>query len=153
MAEKKVENTSDSAEVNEGEDKQTAEFLFPLHDIGNAERFVKHHGEYIRFCPELKHWLINNNAHWEMQQSKTKLYLMVKKTIQSIHDEAKREDLSNGQKQDLIKHATASSSKSRMSAMLDLASMEESVQISARDFNSNPWQINCANGTLNLQTK
>jgi len=149
------DSTLDSTEekTQETGEEQTAEFNHPLHDIGNAERFVQQHGKHIRFCPELKAWFIYTDGLWEMQQSKTLLYQMVKQTIQSMYEEVKREGLSSDQKQDLIKHANASSSKSRMNAMLDLASLEASVQVNVNLFNKNLWQLNCANGTLNLQTK
>jgi putative DNA primase/helicase len=146
-----MEETID--DVNEKENIQTAEFFFPLHDIGNAERFVSQHGELFRYCQELKCWLIYIDGKWEIQQSKTRLYQMLKQTIKSVYEEARREDFSSDQKEELLDHAKKTSSKGRMNAMLDLASMEESVQMNAKDFNSNPWQINCANGTLNLQTK
>ncbi|MBA3010018.1 MAG: hypothetical protein KJ658_05160 [Proteobacteria bacterium] len=153
MTEAKVESTSDSPEVKTKKDEKTAEFNFPLHDIGNAERFVQQHGGEIRYCPELKAWLIYTEGQWAIQRSKTWLYQMAKQTIQSMCEEAKKEDLSTGQKEDLTKHANSSSSKSRMTAMLDLASMESTIQASTNLFNKNLWQLNCSNGTLNLQTK
>lgn len=151
MEETETEEILNSAEEKEGE--PIAEFLFPLHDIGNAERFVQQQGTNLKFCPEWKVWLIYTAGQWEIQQSKSRLYQMGKKTIQSMYEEAKREDLSSGQKQALIKHANSSSSKSRMNAMLDLASMEPKIQASANLFNSNIWRLNCLNGTLNLKTR
>jgi len=151
MEKTKAEDTSDSAE--ESKNEEAAEFNHPLHGVGNAERFVKQHGEYIRFCSEWKAWLIYTAGQWEMQQGKTRLYQMAKETIQNMRDEAEREDLSYEQKQDLIGYANKSSKKSSINAMLDLASMEPIIQASASHFNSNLWQLNCVNGTLNLQTK
>ncbi len=152
MEEVKTDETLNS-DVQTDENEKTAEFTHPLHDIGNAERFVQRHGENLKFSPELKAWLINTDDHWEIQQTKALLYQLGKETIHSIYNEAKREDLSSGQKQDLIKHANSSSSKSRINAMLDLASMEPIIQINANLFNKNLWLLNCANGTLNLETK
>jgi len=137
MEEAKAENTSNSTEVETKEDEETAEFNHPLHGVGNAERFVKQHSDYLKFCSEWKAWLFYTAGQWEIQQSKTRLYQMAKETIQNMRDEAEREDLSYEQKQALLGYADKSSKKSSINAMLDLASMEPKIQVSAKHFNSN----------------
>ncbi len=41
-------NSTEGTKQETVEDKKTAKFLFTLHDIGNAERFVQQHGENLR---------------------------------------------------------------------------------------------------------
>lgn len=41
----------------------------PFTDLGNAERFVREHGENVRYCSEIKKWLIWNGKLWEKDSS------------------------------------------------------------------------------------
>jgi len=42
------------------------EEIADLTDVGNAERFIDHHKEYLRYCPQLKQWLLWNGNRWEI---------------------------------------------------------------------------------------
>src|SRR5689334_22626908 len=38
---------------------------YGCHDVGNADRFVTHHGEDVRYLPEADRWYVWNGVRWE----------------------------------------------------------------------------------------
>jgi putative DNA primase/helicase len=109
-------------------------------DLGNAERFIDRYGKIIRFNTDKKRWCIWGTGRWS-DREQSEITPMVKETIRSIADEDP----------DRAKYALDCESRTRIKAMLELASLEPGVSIHETDFDLHPMILNCRNGILDLK--
>lgn len=125
---------------------------FSLTDTGNAERFVRDHGDVLRYCPERDRWLLWNGRHWEWcDRARTKVMELAKQTVRGIYREAS-EVTDDALRADFGKHARRSESEQRRKAMIALAQSEPGIPISFNSLDQKHWLLNCANGTVDLET-
>jgi putative DNA primase/helicase len=73
-------------------------------------------------------------------------------TVRRIAYETLLEGLDPKTIQEILAHARKSASRGRIKAMLDIAKWFPEVTIHTGDLDSDPWLLNCQNGTLNLRT-
>jgi putative DNA primase/helicase len=121
----------------------------PFTDLGNAERFVREHGEEVRYCAEIKKWFIWNGRLWE-KDSSGEIYRRAKKTVRGMLIEAAHIE-SEGVRNALVKHERRSESENRIKAMVNVAQSESGVPIRLTDFDANPMLFNVLNGTIDLR--
>jgi putative DNA primase/helicase len=121
---------------------------YNLTDLGNAERFVAHHGEDVRYCYPWRKWLVWTGARWERDEAGL-VHRLAKETVRGIYREAAAAEDEDRRKA-LAKHAAASESEARIRAMVELAKSE--VPISPDELDADPWLLNVQNGTINLRT-
>lgn len=121
---------------------------FNLTDLGNAERFIEHHGEDVRYCYPWSKWLVWTGARWERDEA-GKVHKRAKETVRSIYGEAAAAEDEDRRKA-LAKHATASEAEGKIRAMVELAKSE--VPASPDELDANPWLLNASNGTVDLRT-
>ena len=132
-------------------DSGTTATLKALTDLGNAERFIEQHGGIVRFCPELGKWLIYDQGRWQPDLNGM-IQRLAHITVRRIEDEATKEGLSEGAKNEILKHSSKSASKGRINALLDIAKWLSGVTVRQKDLDTDPWLLNCLNGTLSLKT-
>lgn len=129
--------------------------IFPMTDIGNAERLVYRHGKDLKYCATLGGWFIWNGMYWERDETE-EIKRRAKETVRSIKDEAELINVNTEEKvklkEKMIKFATASESKHRITAMIDLSKAEPGIPITHDQFDRDPWLFTVKNGTLNLKT-
>jgi putative DNA primase/helicase len=121
---------------------------FKLTDLGNAERLVHHFGDRIRYCHAWKKWLIWDGVRWVVDQ-RGQIQQLAKKVVRKIYRETESATYPEN-RQAIAKHALASESDQRISAMIALAQSE--VSITPDMLNGYPWHLNCLNGTVDLRT-
>ena len=121
---------------------------FNLTDLGNAERFIAHHGEDVRYCYPWRKWLIWTGAKWERDEA-GRVYRLAKETVRGIYREASDEEDEDRRKA-LAKHARASESETRIRAMVELAKPE--IPVAPDELDADPWLLNCENGTITLRS-
>jgi putative DNA primase/helicase len=121
---------------------------FNLTDLGNAERFVAHHGEDVRYCYQWRRWVVWTGARWERDEV-GRVHRLAKETVRSIYREASDEEDEDRRKA-LAKHARASESETRIRAMVELAKSE--IPASPDQFDADPWLLNTETGTIDLRT-
>lgn len=119
-------------------------------DLGNAERLVKYYGDILHYCYERGRWLIWNGRVWEWDAG-DKIAALAKLTIRNIYHEAGNE-LDETKRKELVDHAKHSESDHRINAMVNLAQSEPGIPIRITDMDTNPWLLNCLNGTVDLTT-
>jgi putative DNA primase/helicase len=56
-------------------------------DLGNARRFVKRHGENVRFVPEWQKWIVWNGFRWEIDNDGA-IMRLAKETVEAMYAEA-----------------------------------------------------------------
>lgn len=137
----------------------------PQTDVGNSERLVDLHGSAMRHCHPWGKWLIWDERRWRMDDSAAAMRKAVdasKKLLEEARDmfflavkeamETDNGDAQNKKKQanNLFAHAMKSQDVRRIEAALTLAAAQVPVDPNVLD--SNPWALNCPNGTLDLRT-
>jgi putative DNA primase/helicase len=121
---------------------------FNLTDLGNAERFIAHHGGDVRYCYQWRKWLVWTGLRWERDEA-GRVHRLAKETVRSIYREAGDEEDEDRRKA-LAKHARSSESETRIRAMVELAKSE--VPASPDEFDADAWLLNTNNGTIDLRT-
>jgi len=117
-------------------------------DIGNAQRLMHHYGDVIRYCTTWKRWLIWDGTRWAIDMA-DRIVALAKKTTRKIFAEVADCD-DDKDAEALTKWAKASANVMRIKAMITLT--QPDCSISPDDLDSNPWIINCINGTIDLKT-
>jgi len=113
-------------------------------DCANSRRFLKQHSDRVRFCHPWDKWLVWNGTHWQIDTNGAVMRL-AKSVADSVWMDAK-EFLTK----DVVDFAVATSGHGKLSAMLKLAAAD--VPVAVDDLDSNPWFLNCPNGTVDLRT-
>lgn len=117
---------------------------YPLTDSGNGERIVTLFGDDIRYCIEMKKWLVWDGQRWavdERQMATQKAKQMARLLwTQGIGREA------------IEKWARKSESNAGITAALQRASTEKTMPISAVELDQPIYLLNCLNGVVDLRT-
>jgi putative DNA primase/helicase len=118
-------------------------------DTYNARAFADDHWLNVRYCSAWKTWLLWNGTHWERDDDGT----VVQWAKQTVKDLAKLlHGMDNDQSKALLGHIARSLSTAKLDAMLKSARSEPGIPIKPEAFDRNLWLLNCASGTINLQT-
>lgn len=118
-------------------------------DSGNADRLVREHGQDFRYCEPLGGWF-----HWSVvrrQVENDAIRERAKRVGRSMLHEAA--DERDGHVRDrLIQHARNSLSERGIKAMVNLAKTDDTIRVSPELFDTDPYLINCWNGTVDVRT-
>ncbi|HLN00717.1 MAG TPA: phage/plasmid primase, P4 family [Bryobacteraceae bacterium] len=123
---------------------------YPYTDTGNAERLVHLFGAQIRYCPEMKKWLVWDFKRW-VPDTSGKARRLAKITVRNFYaqaagiDDEKAREAAEG-------FARHSESAGSIRAMLECAQYEDGIAICAKELDSDPWLLNCLDGTIDLRT-
>jgi putative DNA primase/helicase len=124
--------------------------FFPLTETGNGERLVRKYRGLIRYSTEREKWLTFDGERWcwdGMMQAEQ----YAKATARAIYEEASKcED--EAMRKALAAHARGSEKMSARSAMLRAAMSEPGIPVLLSELDTDPWLLNCKNGTLDLRT-
>ena len=122
----------------------------PYTDAGNAERLVLMHGQDIRYCTELKGWLIWDGRRWTRdttgQVQRFAIY-----TMRAMYRQAAG-ITDGGQRERAERHARKSEQSRTVRDMLALAQCQPGITVSVLEFDRQAYLLNCLNGTLELKT-
>jgi P4 family phage/plasmid primase-like protien len=119
-------------------------------DVGNMTRFVQRHGQELRYCGPWNKWLCWTGSHWAPDTAGTPMYLAMETARQLLRSAA---DLSGAAQQAAVKHAMASLNVYRLEAMVRLASVYPSLQVTPNQLDSDPLLLSLPNGTLDLRKR
>lgn len=120
-----------------------------LSDVGNARRFVRLHGQDLRFCHPWGTWLIWDGTRWApdetgetMRRARDVAADLFREAASSAHDS----------REALGRWALKSETAERLRALVSLASTEPGIPVLPSQLDGDPWQLNCRNGTVDLRT-
>lgn len=130
------------------EDKKSLPSEFGMTDLGNAERFVKQHGEVLRHGQDMNVWLAWNGSYWSVD-AKNEAALMAQETAKSLWDNVKLAK-NKHEEDELLSWARSSNNNGKIKAIQELARPQ--LAIHSNKLDSHPFLLNCTNGTLNLET-
>ncbi len=122
---------------------------FALTDLGNADRFVARYGERVLWCEGMRAYLVWDGKRWAKDEGGGSVVKRAQEVARSIHREAADQRDTDAQRR-VSRWAVASQNAARIGAMLAMARPHLAVSINALD--SDPWLLNCQNGTLDLRT-
>jgi putative DNA primase/helicase len=125
----------------------------PRTELGYAHRFVAVYGDQVRFVATWAaghQWLIWDGCRWAADTTGQAKRWM--KTIARTVTVATYAISDEGQRKQAVKEAKRGESSSAVNGALALASTDVVIVVSHEDLDSDPYLLNCANGTLNLRT-
>jgi putative DNA primase/helicase len=121
-----------------------------LTDIGLARRLVLESRGTLRYCREQRTWLAFNGRHWQHDDG-----LAAAHTAKQVADKLWRElaELPGNQRLPaVVAFVKAASSGRSIEAAVKLARSEPGVVVTVAELDTNPYLLNCKNGTLDLLT-
>lgn len=120
---------------------------YKLTESGNAERFVDQHGHHARFVGKWHKWIIFDGQRWKIDDGqRVKAWML--ETVRAMWVEGA--NLSKDERRELTRHVLASESNAKLSGALAIAQALLPLDHSGLD--QHPFLLNCANGTVNLET-
>jgi putative DNA primase/helicase len=139
---------------NDNIDSELAHYA--LSDLGNAERFLARHSSNLKYCSAWGKWFVWDGTRW-FEDETGLITQMGAATVRCILDEAEtlpvpesEDEKKSSKRNQLLKWARNSESEARIKSMTSLA--KNWVGVSPDDLDSDPWILNCKNGTLDLKT-
>ncbi len=121
-----------------------------LTDVGNAERFIARHEEDVRHDHKRRQWFCWDGQRYQ-PDARGRVERLARGTARAIFQEvATAEDAVRRDK--LARWALRSEFERSLRAMLWVARTWEGVAVLPDEFDTNPWLLNCKNGTLDLST-
>ncbi len=121
-----------------------------LTDSGNAERFVRMHGQDFRYLVDAGRWMHWTGSCWDLDGDAAALHATKLVARSWRVDSVAEADQTEGLK--LRRHADRSEAAPRRAAMLTLAASEEGIAVSSSDLDKDPEILNVLNGTIDLRT-
>jgi len=123
-----------------------------LTDSTNAERLCNEHGENIRYMAAWKKWLVWNGKRWKTDDSGALISEKCLVTIRNLHNEQLRTG-DHRERMEIEKFAKISENARRRKSCIEMATQIDKINIISEQLDTNPWLLNCQNGTLNIKTK
>jgi putative DNA primase/helicase len=123
---------------------QTDLRFFRQTDVGNAQRLVTAYCDKIRYCFAFRSWLIWDGKRWAWDES-GQIIELAKDTIVQMRKAAK-----DAGDETLEKWAKSSETRSRITAMIELA--QSLVPVQTDELDTDLWLLNCQNGIVDLRT-
>lgn len=123
---------------------------FNLTDTGNGQRLAARHGQDIRHSYTLRKWLLWDGTRWIFDDLGS-ITRLAKDTARSIYSEAAQQG-DDTRRVATAKHATASESLPRLTAMIELAKSEPGIPIHPDELDRDQMLLGVRNGTMNLCT-
>ena len=120
---------------------------FTATDDGNARRFKALCGHRFLYCHDWETWLVYDGTRWAIDTT-NRAMAAARAVARSILLEAHAAP--EHQSSELAKWYRQSLRRPQLSAMLDLARSD--LPILSGGLDTDPWSLNCANGTLDLRT-
>ena len=124
-------------------------------ETGNARRLAALHGADLRYVFGGDGWHVWDGRRWAVDGTEEHLR-RAKATAQAVAEAATAaldsDELDRKGAGRLHKFAVHSMSKRSLLAMVDLAQNEPGMYVRVDDLDRDPFLLNCANGTLDLQT-
>ncbi|MDB5346820.1 MAG: hypothetical protein JWP89_5197 [Schlesneria sp.] len=114
-------------------------------EVANSRRFLAQHGEKVRYCHAWKQWLVWDGARWAIDNDGA-----MSRLGKSVTDALWREVPTTDMSAKILAFVKSSCSETGIRNMLALAASE--VAISPDEMDTNPWLLNCPNGTVDLRT-
>jgi putative DNA primase/helicase len=123
-------------------------------DHGNSQRLVALHGDDLRYCHEMRKWLVWDGRRWKPDTT-GEAYRLAKRTMvefvkQAFDVEVTGDEAEDKKVQTLRSFAIGSLNERRISHLLILAQSE--IYVEPQNLDAHPLLLNTLNGTVQLDT-
>lgn len=125
--------------------------LFPLTDLGNAQRLAAWFGDALRYVPEWKTYLVFEDGYWHKDVGAVRVQTRAMQMVRMIPRESKLA-VALGLRKQIDKWAVKSERAPYIDNMVKLAKGLPGLLLDHTKLDTNPWLLQCANGTLDLIT-
>lgn len=119
-------------------------------ELENAERLVSLHGADLRYCHPWGSWLVWDGRRWKRDATAEARRRAVD-TVRHIYGEAEAADTEKERKA-LSGWARRSESDRQIKAMMNLTTAGAEIVVLPEQLDTDPWLLNCLNGTIDLRT-
>ena len=131
------------------DDTKTAQ-QFDCTEQGLGERFAKLHGDKVHYDHTADKWRVYDGRRWA-SDCEAELAELCKEAVGDIDREVMQ--TSDPDRQGALRRlANRARSKATLQNMLWFASREPNIATYHRQYDTDPWLLNCLNGTLDLRT-
>jgi putative DNA primase/helicase len=111
---------------------------------------LKNYRMALKYCSEYRQWLVWTGNKWEIDSGELIDQLVVD-TVRSVIKEI--QSAVNGKEQfDLIRQWSQYLNQGKKNAVKEAARSIPTVRINSNHLDSDPWLLNCLNGTIDLKT-
>jgi len=124
---------------------------FELSDSGNANRFVMSNSEFFKFNSDSGQWLFWDGIRWTTEGAEAFLVQRAMKCARNIREDT-HSVVDKHDKEKVLKWALHSEQAIAIREMLSLARSTPLIATTTKDFDRNPWLLNCLSGTIDLKT-
>lgn len=143
----------------------TQGYTYEPQDTGNGERLVRKFGAGIRWIAETNEWMVWDEARGWQRDDADSLMMMSKAIVKELVEEARQRlkqafkdnaDEESGaikEARAMLAHAKASGKLERRKAMIASAGYERGIHTNLKDWDSDLWLLNVANGVIDLRTQ
>lgn len=118
-------------------------------DTANATRFVRQHGDVVRFWHGRGKWLLWTGTHWN-DDALAEVVERAKDTAKQIYVEAS--GLPDNEAKALARWAERSLNRDKLTAMLALAASDPVIATNTETWDQDPFALNFLNGTVDVRT-
>lgn len=118
----------------------------PYSDVSNAEALVATHGRNLRYCYAWGRWLIWSGTHWRTDDT-GEIMRCARATLKALVTQAL-----DAEDRPFVQHLVRSHAHGRLMAMCHQAQSMGTIPLVPEACDTDPWLLNCRNGTLDLRT-
>lgn len=115
-------------------------------DLTNAKWFILEHGLDVKYCTDFGKWLKWDGKRWTIASSEELLHLA------AVTAENMAQEASSERNKELLQRALRLQNVRRMRSMLEVVASDPCILIGADRLDTDPFLLNCQNGTINLQS-
>ena len=145
-----IQRIADSAVTWQPVSTETKAEPYHLTDTGNAARFVRDHGDVVRFDWTAGRWLVWDGKRWAPDDD-GQTERLATLTVRRMYAEAATIEDKDTRKA-AIRWPLSCEGDYRLRAMLRRAQSHERVVTRQDRLDRSGWLLNCSNGTLDLRT-
>jgi putative DNA primase/helicase len=111
----------------------------PYTELGNAKRFIRQHGQNLRFVQLWKKWLMWDGTRWAVDDT-YKVIQRAKETVRSLPTELAsiQED---EKRRAFLQHIARSEGYRWIANIVELAKSEPGVPVSSDQLDADPWVL------------
>jgi len=134
--------------------RETAITRFPLTEDGNAQRFIRFHGEDVRYRPGKKEWLYWDGVRWQPDDTDTVIHGKARDILRRLEIES--ETAQPGDEMAAYqRHIRGTAKASGLAAILTLARKDPKVAIAESELDRRErtaYHLAVENGVIDLRT-
>lgn len=135
---------------------------YPPNDLGNALRFVRDHGDSVRYVYDMGKWIAHTQGYWPIDEAGV-VEELAKETAQGLVELTQEQDEGeqggdDGQdaakkkerRKAMLRFALTSGNSGKLEAMVELS--RTLLPIPSAQLDEDEWVLNCTNGLVDLRT-